>query len=496
MPTALSLPLLAAASPIVQPDKPVLPMVVLGAIMTLTYVAIAFDWLHKSLAAMVGAIAAVAAALTLGVFKDEAGHSAYDRAVHDIIGHDVGVIGVIVGTSVLVEVAGRSGLFHFLAVKIVKATQGDAVRLLLAIAGATMLFVTFLSIAPGSMIVASLALVVTHELRLDPRPAMLAIGLCANSAALMTFSSGICTIMLGTAGNLPYGHFFLVTTPMAFISAAITVAWIRWCYRDVLVNTTSESERMAQVAAFDEWALVKDRRLFYRSAGILGATILGFASAQRLGIGTDFVAFCGGTAALLFSGIHPDEAIRKVNWSLILFFVGLFVIIGAVQETGLLDWQARQMLALAGGDPVTTMLLIAIFVLLLSGVLDNIPVAATLIPLVRSLEAQGLDPVPLWWTLVITANLGGNSTPIGSVSSVIALNGLEKERGIKVGWGEFLKVGGGALAIQAVVVLAYLWMYATFGLFPGAADATGEAAHAEAGVTARAAAEVAAGVAR
>jgi Na+/H+ antiporter NhaD/arsenite permease-like protein len=448
-------------------EKPVTPMIVLGAIMTLTYVAIAFDWLHKSLAAMVGAIAAVVAALSMGVFKDEAGHSAYDRAVHDIIGHDVGVIGVIVGTSVLVEIAGRSGLFHFLAVKIVKATRGDATRLLYAIAAATVAFVTFLSIAPGSMIVTSLALVVTHQLRLDPRPAILAIGLCANSGALMTFSSGICTIMLGTAGNLPYAHFFLVSTPMAFISAAITVLYVRWYYRDVLVNAVSDSQREAEVAGFDEWALVKDRRLFYRSAGILGATILGFASAQRLGIGTDFVAFCGGTAALLLSGIHPDEAIRKVNWSLILFFVGLFVIIGAVQETGLLDWQARKMIELSGGDPVTTMLLIAVFVLGLSGLLDNIPVAATLIPLVRSMEAQGFDATPLWWTLVITANLGGNSTPIGSVSSVIALNALEKERGIKIGWGEFLRVGGGVLALQSVVVLFYLWMYATFGLFPG-----------------------------
>jgi Na+/H+ antiporter NhaD/arsenite permease-like protein len=467
-------PLFAALDAVsATPEKPVLPMIVVGGIMVLTYVAIAFDWLHKSLAAMVGAIAAVAAALVLGVFKNEVGHSAYDRAVHDIIGHDIGVIGVIVGTSVLVEVAGRSGLFHFLAVKIVKVTQGDAVRLLVAIAGATMLFVTFLSIAPGSMIVASLALVVTHELKLDPRPYMMTVGLCANSAALMTFASGICTIMLATAGNLPYSHFFFVSTPMAFISAAIALGWIRWCYRGVLVNAASESERIAQVDGFDEWALVKDRRLFYRSAIILGGTILGFASAQRLGIGTDFVAFCGGTAALLFSGIHPDEAIRKVNWSLILFFVGLFVIIGAVQETGLLDLAARQMLELAGGDPIKTMLLIAAFVLALSGVLDNIPVAATLIPLVRSLEAQGLDAVPLWWTLVIAANLGGNSTPIGSVSSVIALNGLEKERGIKVGWGEFFKVGGGVTLLQSVVVLVYLWVYATLGLFPGASPAAG-----------------------
>lgn len=460
---------LLAAAPAVdaaESTKPVLPMIVLGAIMTLTYVAIAFDWLHKSLAAMAGAILAVIADLTLGVFVDQGGHSAYDRAVHDIIGHDIGVIGVIVGTSVLVEIASRSGLFHFLAVKIVKLTGGDARWLLVSMSAATMLFVTFLTIAPGTMIMVSLALVVTRELKLDPKPYLVAIAISANSGALMTFSSGICTLMLGTAGNLPYSHFFVVSTPMALISGAIAFGIIRFWYRESLRSDVDPVERQATVAAFDEWALVKDRRLFYRCAAILGGTILGFASAQRLGVGIDFVAFCGATAALLLSGISPDEAIKKVNWSLILFFIGLFVIIGSVQETGLLDWQARQMIELSGGNPTVTMLLMAAFVLVLSGLVDNIPVAATLIPIVRAMESQGIDAVPLWWALVIASNLGGNSTPIGSVSSVIALNALEKERGVKIGWGEFLRVGGLILAVQGVVALVYLYAFDILNLFP------------------------------
>jgi len=143
------------------------------------------------------------------------------------------------------------------------------------------------------------------------------------------------------------------------------------------------------------------------------------------------------------------------------------LIIGSVQDTGLLAWQARKMLDLAGGDSTITMLLMSGFVLLLSGVMDNIPVAATLIPLVRSMGEMGQDVVPLWWALVITANLGGNSTPIGSVSSVIALNGLEKECGTKISWGQFLKVGGVILCIQGLVALVYLYSFAEFHLFPG-----------------------------
>lgn len=447
-------------------DKPVLPMVVLGAIMTITYVAIAFDWVHKSVAALTGALVAVSAALWFGVFRDEAGHSAYDRAVHDIIGHDIGVIGVIVGTSVLVEIAGRSGLFHFLAIKIVKQTAGDPGRLLFFLMLATLTFVTFLTIAPGTLIMISLTLVVTKELNLPPKPYVMAVAIGANSGALMTFASGICTLMLGTAGNLPYVQFFQVSTPMALISAWITYEIIRRYYRADLVSTVPAEQRLQTVAAFDEWALVKDRRSFYRSALILAGTILGFAFSQRLGVGLDFIAFAGGTIALLLSGIYPDEAIKKVNWSMILFFVGLFVIIGSVQETGLLEWQANKMISLSGGNTTVTMLIMAVFVLVLSGIVDNIPVAATLIPIVRAMETQGVPGEPLWWALIIAANLGGNSTPIGSVSSVIALNALEKERQIKIGWGEFLRVGGTVLLVQGIVALAYLYAFAHWNLFP------------------------------
>lgn len=456
----------AAMQPAAALDKPFLPMIVLGSIMTLAYVAIAFDWLNKCLAALLGALLCVALALGMGVFKDKDGHSAYDRAVHDIIGHDIGVIGVIIGTSVLVEIAGRSGLFHFVAIKIVKWTKGEPRLLLAAISAATVLFVTFLTIAPGTLIMVSLALVVTKELELNPKPYVLAIAMCANSGALMTFASGICTLMLGTAGNLAYGHFFRVTTPLAIITASIAFFVIRRAYRADLISTTSTEERIRKVAEFDEWALVKNRKLFYRCAIILVATIIGFGTARSLGIGLDFVAFTGGTLALLISGIYPDEAIKKVNWSLILFFVGLFVIIGCVQETGLLDWQAKQMLALSGGNQLITLLILGIFVLLLSGVMDNIPVAATLIPIVRAIEAQGVPVAPLWWTLVATSNLGGNSTPIGSVSSVIALSALEKERGIKIGWGEFLRIGGVILLLQGILTMIYLSLFLQMGLFP------------------------------
>jgi Na+/H+ antiporter NhaD/arsenite permease-like protein len=464
--------LLFAAAPADPVVYNVPAMIVLGLIMVATYVCIAFEWLHKSIAALLGAMAAVAAALWFGLFRPSLGESdsAYDKAVHQIIGHDLNVIGVLIGTSVLVEIAGRSGLFHFLAVKIVKQTRGDPGLLFLFICLATVLFVTFLTIAPGTLIMVSLVLVVTKELELDPKPYILAVAICANSGALMTLASGVCTLMIGTAAPLPYLDFFRVSTPMALISAAIVFFTIRAFYKSSLVAVGEPAQRQAKVAAFDEWALVKDRALFYRCIVILGGTIVGFALAQPLGVGLDYIAFAGATAALLLSGESPEEAIKKVNWSVILFFVGLFVIIGSVRESGLLNWLARIVVDMSGGNTTTAMVLVAVFVLIMSGLVDNIPVAATLIPVIRTMEVGGIEAAPLWWTLVLAANLGGNSTPVGSISSVIAVHALEKERNIKIGWGEFIKVGGTILVIQGVVVIIYLLLFSWGDLFPAGTE--------------------------
>lgn len=447
-------------------DAPsVFPMVVLGTIMVVTYAVIALEWLHKSLAAILGAVAAVIAALAFGLFPSVNGASAY-KHVHGIIGHELGVIGVIVGTSMLVDVAGSSGLFHFIAVKIVKRTKGDPKQLFLFVMLLTMVFVTFLTIAPGTLIMVSLALVVTKALDIDPKPYIILIALVANSAALMTLASGICTLMLATASGLPYTSFFFVTTPMGIVTALVAFMMLRRIYRKEISAPGTPEERAATVAEFDEWALVKSRRVFYRIAIIMVLTVIGFASARSLHVGLDFVAMCGGVAALLFSGHSTEKAIKVVKWDTILFFVGLFVIIGAVESTHLLTTLAHSIVQLSGGNATITLLLFSVFSMVASGVVDNIPIAATMIPIVHALEADGMAVDPLWWALILMANMGGNSTPVGSISNVIALSSLEKERGIKVSWGEFLRVGGSILAVQGALLIGWLMMFQYFDLWP------------------------------
>ena len=194
-----------------------LPMIILGLVLVGTFLCIAFEWLHKTVAALLGAVSAVALALLLGVYQEDRPYG----AVHDFIHHDLGVIGVIVGTSIIVSIAADSGLFHFIAVRLVKLTGGRPAWLLPVILAATVGFVTFLTIAPGVLIMASLVLVITKALDDDPRPYIITVAIGANSGALMTFASGIPTLMIGTSANIPYVHFLLVSSPLAMISTPL-----------------------------------------------------------------------------------------------------------------------------------------------------------------------------------------------------------------------------------------------------------------------------------
>lgn len=432
---------------------------VLGLVMLGTYALIATGKLHKVTAALLGAIVCTILGLSFGVLHD------YGE-VHSVLTKDIGVLGVIVGTSILVDVAGKSGLFQFLAVKIAKLAKGDPARLFTCLIALTVAFVSVLTIAPGTLIVASLALVLCRTLQLDARPYLVGVAIAANSGALVTFASGICTMMVGSAAGLPYLHFFLVSTPIAVLSAAAGWWVVRRYYRKELhSDPAAAGERAAAVAAFDEWAMVPDRGLFWRAAALLVLTIVGFAVAQQLHVGLDFVAMTGGACAILFAGHDPEEAIKKVNWTVILFFIGLFVMIGTVEHSGLLQSAAGMLTDVSAGNIYIAIVVLVVFTAAASGIMDNIPVAATLIPIVSSM-ANALPAAPLWWGLVLAANLGGNATPIGSISCVIALSALQEGGGKKVGWGEWLRVGGLVLTLQVALVLAWLLLWTFFDLFP------------------------------
>lgn len=442
-------------------------MVLFVVIMLLTYLGVAHEKMHKTVAALLGAGVLVLLAVILSVIE-------YPK-IYNILAKDLNVFGVIVGTGILVDVTGRSGLFHFLSMLIVRATGGRATYLFLAICGLTFAFVALLTIVPAMLILCSLVLVMCRSLDYNPKPFLVTVAICANSGAIVTFASGLPNIMIGTAAEIPYVQFLLVSAPYALISVVIAVAMLRLSFRNDLPWHQDEKELarlQAKIAEFDPWALVEDRWVLARSAIILGLTILGFAFAQALGLGMDFIAMAGGTAALLFAGHSVEETIGKVNWTVILFFTGLFLIIGCVEATGVLGRLAAMVVSTAGDSETTLVPVVCVFSAATSAIVDNIPVAATLIPIIESIKGMGVAEEPLWWSLILGSNLGGNGTPIGSISCVIALYTLKREAKISVGWGEFIKLGGTIMLVQVIGAVVYVLLLQTMDAIPALPEAS------------------------
>ncbi len=428
-------------------------MLLFAAVMMATYVGVAVERFHKTVAALCGAVVLVILSLALGLFE-------YPK-VYDILEEDLNIFGVIIGTGILVDVVGKSGLFHFLGMYIVRFTGGRASRLFLTLCLVTFVFVAVLTIVPAMLILSSLVLVISRALNYKPAPLLLSVAICANSGAIATFASGLPNIMIGTAAHIPYMHFLQVSLPYAIVSLVVAIVMLRIFFRNDLPwkQTPEEQEALrAQIETFDPWALVEEKKVLVRSALILVLTVLGFVFAQQLGVGMDFVAMVGATAALLFAGKGVEDAIHKVNWTVILFFMGLFIIIGCVKQTGALSLVAQQVVELSDNRLELLVPLLGVFAAIASSIVDNIPVAATLIPIVRDISASGVAEEPLWWTLIICCNLGGNGTPIGSISCVIAIYALKREAGQHIGWGMFLKLGGTIMLIQVIGAIVYIML--------------------------------------
>jgi Na+/H+ antiporter NhaD/arsenite permease-like protein len=441
-------------------------MLLFTAIMMATYVGVAVERFHKTVAALCGATVLVILSLAMGIFE-------YPK-LYDFLKEDLNIFGVIIGTGILVDVVGKSGLFHFLSMWIVRLTGGRASTLFLTLCVVTFLFVAVLTIVPAMLILSSLVLVICRTLNYKPVPFLLSVAICANSGAIATFASGLPNIMIGTAAKIPYVQFLQVSLPYAAVSLVIAVVMLRFSFRNDLPWKQTAEEQTAlreQIETFDPWALVDDRKVLLRSGLILAGTVLGFIFAQQLGVGMDFIAMVGATTALLFAGKGVEDAIHKVNWTVILFFMGLFIIIGCVKQTGALAWVAEQVIELSGNRMSLLIPLMGGFSAVASSIVDNIPVAATLIPIVQDISGPNISgssvpAEPLWWTLIICCNLGGNGTPIGSISCVIAIYALKREANEHVGWGTFLKLGGMIMVIQVAGAIAYILLIHNMGWLP------------------------------
>lgn len=377
---------------------------------------------------------------------------------------DWGVITIILGASLFVEVTSRSGVFTWMAIKLTRQSGGDPWKLLIYYGLLTVLFSAVLNNVTAMIIIGSLTSVSLKKLNRTELMLgfLLTEGLLTNVGGLLTLISSVPNIIVGKTAGISFGKFFVVAAPYVAVATVVTLLMARVMFGIKGLKTEEEkAEARRMVESFDPTESIPSRKFFWFSVGALGMFIVCLAGQTALPWGLDDLEM--GFVALFFAGVvllayksEVDKFYSAVDWDLLAFFASLFVVIHIMEDAQVLAVIGRGIEAMLGlPKPVNSVVLLSSSAVA-SSVTDNIPLAAML---AQILGALGTEPTsPFWWCVILGANLGGNITPIGSASTVVAMTIIHRQK-IELSFVGFVKAAVPFAAVQIVLATIYVLVF-------------------------------------
>ena len=383
-----------------------------------------------------------------------------------IPGINWGVIAIILGSSLFVDVTSKSGLFTWIAIKVTKASAGDPSKLLYFYGIMTVVFSAVLNNVTAMIIVGSLTAVSLEKLNRKEKLLgfLLIEGLLTNIGGLLTLISSVPNIIVGTTANISFLTFFIKAAPYVVVATFVTIWMGARLFRiSKLTNDKERDEAKQLVSNFDENDGVESWGFFWFGSAMLCLFILFIATTSVLPFGINHLGM--GFIALSFAGImlvrfkhEVQEFYKTVDWDLLGFFMALFVVIYVMEHAHVLDeigkamqWALSDMAKVPASKSDATMLLLGSAVF--SSVTDNIPLAAMLSSILHKV------PTPtesgLWWSVIFGANLGGNLTPIGSASTLVAVTIIHKHK-MPLSFVAFVKAAVPFAVVQIVLATIYV----------------------------------------
>jgi Na+/H+ antiporter NhaD/arsenite permease-like protein len=384
------------------------PIVVASAIFLVTFVAILSEKIHRSIASIAGAAAMLAAGIGLG-FYDEAAAFGWI---------DYNTIALLFGMMILVGIIQSTGLFAYCAVGVARWTRGNPILLAFTLGILTAVLSSLLDNVTTIIVVAPVTVAIAELVGVSPLPLLMSEVLLSNIGGVATLVGDPPNILIASAARFSFNDVLVHLAPIAFSAALVTqLALLLFFRKDLRGGAGRES-----VAALDARAsLVRPRQAVEVAIVFLG-TVLLYLFHGQLGIGPGLVALIGASVALLWVRPSIEDLVKSVEWDVLVFFVGMFVLVGGLSASGVLDFAARGIAALTAHGAVVSGLALLWGVAVLSGVVGSIPITMVMIPILTAFGAQGGEIGPLWWALAIGAGFGGNLTPIGSAAGVLMLS--------------------------------------------------------------------------
>ena len=404
----------------------------------LVMAAIISEKVHRSVAAMAGAVIL----LLFHVLSIEEATSYVD----------INTIGVLVGMMLFVAVVKNSGLFEYVAIKAAKLTKGRPMAIMVVFAVITALLSAFLDNVTTVLLIGPMTIAITQMLEVNPIPYLLSQIMASNIGGTATLIGDPPNIMIGSAAGLSFVDFVINTGSVIVIIMAVTVVIYYFMYRS---RISVVKENMQKVMELDEDRSIKDKPLLIKSVIMTIVVVIGFVFHSQLQVESATVAMFAAGFMLIFGKQDAEEIILGVEWSTILFFIGLFVVVGGLQKSGVISSMAEVMVGFIGNNEALGIIVILWVSAIISSFLDNIPFVATLIPLILTMESSGVDVAPMWWALSMGACLGGNGTLIGASANVV-LAGVSSKNGYPITFMQYTKIGFPLMLISILISMVYL----------------------------------------
>lgn len=369
---------------------------------------------------------------------------------------DYNTLGLLISMMVIVMITKRSGVFEFLAVKTVKAAKGEPVVLLVLLSLATGILSAVLDNVTTILLILPVTLSIARDLHINPIPFVISEVFASNVGGTATLVGDPPNIMIGSAVGFDFMDFIRNDAVIAIPLLLLTTYILVLIYRKKLTTST---EARLKVMAMNEYEFIKDRRLLLKSLVVLGMTMIGFVMHGVLQYESATIAVAGAVVLLFISGLKPEKIFHEVEWKTIFFFIGLFIMVGGIKETGIIKLLAQGVIDLTKGDLLLTTLAILWVAAIASAFIDNIPFVATMIPLLKDVGAlTGMNLTPVWWALSLGACLGGNGTIIGASANVVA-TGIAEEHGHKITFKNYFKVAFPLMLLTIILCTLYLLLF-------------------------------------
>jgi Na+/H+ antiporter NhaD/arsenite permease-like protein len=386
-----------------------------GSIFLITFFAILRERVDRTIVAMIGAGAMLITGLILHFYSQEAALASID----------FNTLGLLLGMMVMVGMLSHTGFFQYLAIITAKKSRGKQWRLLLILGGITTILSMFLDNVTTMVLIAPVAILIAEILGISPVPFLISLAILSNTGGVATLVGDPPNILIGSAANLSFDDFLVRLTPIVAIVWVAVVFLLRRLFQKELAQKPRNIKALADL---DENETLHDRRALTRILAVLVVVILLFFLHNWLHLTPATIALLGAAAALFLVQPDIEKVLGEVEWSVLLFFGALFVLVGGLEASGLLTRVASGLAGLAETNLLMAGILLIWGSAVLSAVVDNIPFTIVMIPIIQNLGTQGIDIGPLWWALALGAGFGGNGTPIGSTANVIAVKLSQRTR--------------------------------------------------------------------